>query len=153
MFCRGIFFVLLGWWVSACAQPNYATAEGSSPRGLDQKAGECSLKFSNLGFCVELSKYTKQTDDKPGAFLIKIYRKNADGSRESVDPKANLAVKLWMPMGHGSSPIAVSRVDMETFNAEGIWFSMNGDWQIIFQLKDANNNVVDEAIASVTYPF
>jgi hypothetical protein len=87
-----------------------------------------------------------------GSFTFKTFRPNAaDGSPIPVDPPGTIAVVLWMPsMGHGSAPLAINKLDVGTFSASNVFFTMKGDWQIIFQLKSAGA-VQDQAIIPITF--
>jgi hypothetical protein len=66
-----------------------------------------------------------------------------------IDPEGSPSVVLWMPsMGHGSSPVTVTRLDIGTYLANEVFFIMPGEWQIKFQLKRADE-VIDEAIVDI----
>ena len=92
------------------------------------------------------------TETAVGSFVFKTFRSNlADGSPVLVDlTRSEVAVALWMPaMGHGSSPVKVVRVDIGTYRASQVFFTMKGEWEIRIQLKE-RGDVKDQAILPIT---
>ncbi len=60
------------------------------------------------------------------------------------DPPTEMNIFLWMPaMGHGSSPVKISKIDTGEYRVSEIYFIMGGTWQIKFQLIQ-NSKVIDE---------
>jgi hypothetical protein len=137
----------LGLALAGCANPKYVTGGGDPGAQKGGAGAECMARFAS-GACVSLTWEQRPTDGAFGSFLFKIFRPNlADGSAVPVDPATGqVAVLLWMPgMGHGSAPVKVSRIDVGTFRADNVFFTMKGDWEIHVQLKEGDV-VQDEAV-------
>ncbi|RYZ91710.1 MAG: serine protease spb1 [Proteobacteria bacterium] len=153
MFGKLIAAVALALILSSCARPIYQQV-ANEPRGTtdNSKASRCDIRFTQSQHCLEYAWVTYPTESKPGEFLFKIYRLNlADQSPMPVDHNLKLQVVLWMPsMGHGSTPVTVTRLDVGTFSATKVFFVMPGEWEIKFQLKD-EEALQDEAILSLNF--
>lgn len=55
-----------------------------------------------------------------------------------ADPEGKLSSKIWMPsMGHGSYPISVTRLRTGVYELSEIFFTMEGYWDIHFQIYKA----------------
>jgi hypothetical protein len=131
----------------ACAQPNYRDAK---PLQKDAKPGSatCPLYFTTEDLCANYDWIAKPTEDETGSFLLKFWSR-ADG--RPADPQLTLKVVIWMPdMGHGSSPVTIAKKAVGEYLVDRVFFSMRGDWQIRFQLKNAQA-VTEEQIANVTF--
>jgi len=141
------FALLLPLLLFSCAEAKYVnpveTAQGK------QRIDTCQAKFAS-GHCVTYQWELLPTEEDFGSFVFKIYRANlADGSPVPED-LAGMAVMLWMPsMGHGSSPVTVDRLDVGTYRASQVFFSMKGNWDIHIQSKDGNA-VKDEALLPIS---
>lgn len=135
----------------SCANPKYYTRTNDTGGGNPQvKLDGCQAQFAS-GHCVSFVWEILPKDNSKGSFLFKTYRSNtADGTPVLEDLTAGaMSVVLWMPsMGHGSSPVAVERLDVGTYRAKDVFFVMKGEWEIRFQLKDGNE-VKDQAIISI----
>lgn len=60
-----------------------------------------------------------------------------------------IKVFLWMPqMGHGSVPVVLKQISQGIYEVSNISFIMNGEWDIHFQFKKAN-----EIKAEITWPI
>lgn len=138
-----IFSALL---LSSCANPKYDDTDSTKNNQLS-----CATKFSS-GHCISYSWEKTPTDSEFGSFLFKTFRTNAaDGTSISEDLPGNMAVVLWMPsMGHGSSPVTVEHLGAGSYRATNIFFTMRGNWEIRFQMRNGNN-VNDQAILPITY--
>ena len=130
----------------SCANPKYAPSD-SAETG-DQGSGlGCQARFQG-GQCVSISWEKKPTDEEFGSFLFKVFRQ---GATPILEDPPNVSVILWMPgMGHGSSPVTVARLDVGTYRASEVFFTMGGDWEIRFHVKEGQN-VQDQA--SVPFRF
>lgn len=84
--------------------------------------------------------------------MFKFYRLNTyDSSSVEIDAASVPEAVLWMPsMGHGSTPTAVTRLDVGTYRASNVFFIMPGEWEIKFQVKDGVT-LKDEAVVSLTF--
>jgi hypothetical protein len=131
-----------------CAQPKESTSIQGAAMGVrQQKAGGCEIHLKNQ-LCVDYVWEKPPQGDDLGQFIFKIYRANlADGSPVLVDTTADVGVTLTMPSmgGHGSSPVTVTHVDVGTFRASRVFFSMAGEWWIHIQLT-SGGALQDEAI-------
>ncbi len=66
------------------------------------------------------------------------------------DFEANLHVFLWMPgMGHGSSPVTLTRLDEGEYEISKAQFLMPGLWEVKFQLKN-QQLIIDEFILKLS---
>lgn len=131
----------------ACAKPNYAS--GGKQTGPTQQKIDGGI-FSASGKRVSYSWEAKPTDSDFGSFYFRTYSEDSrDGFPVLED--VPVSVVLWMPsMGHGSSPVTVERLGVGTYRASKVFFTMRGDWQIRFQLKDGAT-VNDEAILPFSF--
>lgn len=142
-----IFVALMSLTLAACAQPNY---QDTPKPGFDSKPGskQCALYFQTEDLCASYSWLTNPTEDETGSFNLKFWSR-ANG--QPTDPQLELKVVIWMPdMGHGSSPVTITKNAVGDYLVDRVFFSMHGDWQIRFQLKNAKA-VSDEQIANVTF--
>jgi hypothetical protein len=135
--------------ITACADPKYAPQTPSAaPSSVPWTT--CYGKFSS-GECVFYEWEKFPTGDDFGTFLFKVGRPNlADGTPIVTDLDVIPSVLLFMPaMGHGSSPVTVERLDVGTYRASQVFFSMKGLWEIHFQLKDGNK-IKDQVVVPIT---
>lgn len=138
-----------------CAKANYQSAPAADS-GEKGRSAPCELKFAKSGDCVEITWKEKPTETKAGAFVFKIsHATTSDQSAVPMDPETAASVVLWMPaMGHGSTPVTVTKLEdgadpAASFLASEVRFIMPGEWQIKFQIKQANE-VIDEAVLDYT---
>lgn len=133
----------------ACANPKYLPPSLTSKAGLSKPTRSCQAQFKD-GRCVAVEWETYPTDSAKGSFLLKVFREqNAKPVLENID--GELKVFLWMPdMGHGSSPVQVTAVDVGTYRVSDVFFVMAGQWEIHFQQK-VNDAVTDEAVLNIQY--
>lgn len=125
--------------LAACAQPRYENSLSSlAGTGQGQKGETCAAKFS-ASSCVSITWEKTPTEEDFGSFLFKTYRSNVgDGSPVAQD-LGRMNVVLWMPaMNHGSSPVSVERLDVGTFRASNVFFSMRGPWEIQVQVRESD---------------
>lgn len=140
-----IFFVL---FFLGCTQPKYvkssepqALSSGSS--GNSQKdSNYCPFAFSELGVCLDYKWQSSPNKNEYNSFLFKVYRLNrADQSPIPVDDLDHFQVVLWMPsMGHGSSPVAIEKLDTGTYRVSQVYFIMGGDWEIQIRAQSIETN-------------
>jgi hypothetical protein len=133
-----------------CAERRYLNPTSNGGGGtIEQKLSGCMSTFSG-GQCVSFAFEGEPVDGKLVTFLFKVFRKNnGDGSPVPIDLPGDIDVVLWMPsMGHGSSPVTVEKLDVGTYRASRVFFSMKGDWDLRFQLK-VGGDVRDQAIISI----
>lgn len=73
---------------------------------------------------------------------IRIVITDASGLPAVLD--GELKVKLWMPsMGHGSSPVKISKTGEGVYEVSEVYFIMAGEWEIIYQIME-NGNLTQE---------
>ena len=121
-----------------CAKPTYLLpAPIVTGRGGEEKLEFCSTRFAQ-GACLSYAWEKLPTEKDFGSFTFKIFRANLqDGTPVAIDLDGTIAVVFWMPsMGHASSPLTVIRVDTGTYRVSRAYFTMRGEWEIRFQLKD-----------------
>jgi hypothetical protein len=137
--------------LSACNSPlfNHANASDLHP-GIDTEAptdlGACPLKLVASGYCAQIEWKALPNSHDPAAFTLRFWR---DGESALSDPPHEVAAKLWMPaMGHGSSPVRLSRTGAGLYDVSEAYFVMPGDWDVHVQLK-SGSDIVDEAVLGV----
>ncbi|RYZ73595.1 MAG: hypothetical protein EOP05_09900 [Proteobacteria bacterium] len=134
--------------LTACAHPNYIEQSGQALSPEKGSAGECLLKFTSQDLCGDFNWEKMPNESETGVFVVRFTHPQ---SGSLVDPSLPLKVILWMPsMGHGSSPVEVTRLSTGLYRVARVFFSMPGTWQIRFQLMQANN-VVEEQIATLQF--
>lgn len=131
--------------LTACADPKYVSRPGASQPF--RKAEAEHTQFDKTGTSLWLSWETKPTADQYGSLLLKTGRENAaDKSPVPLDLEGDIAVILWMPsMGHGSSPVTVTKIDTGTYRATKVFFSMPGDWEIRVQ-RVVKGALIEQAV-------
>lgn len=130
----------------SCANPKYAGPEPLAGAG-QESALACQAKFQ-AGQCVHIAWEKMPTEEDFGSFLFTVYRPGPTPAPEDV---ANVTVVLWMPsMGHGSSPVSVTRLETGRYRAGDVFFTMGGDWEIRFQVKEGQN-VQDQASVPIRF--
>ncbi len=68
-----------------------------------------------------------------------------------ADPINDVIVQLWMPsMNHGSSPVKVLRESAGVYFATQIFFTMTGDWEVRFQLKQGRT-LLEQSVESYVF--
>jgi hypothetical protein len=134
----------------ACAHPHYG--DGASLQDQIQNQNQvCAFSFTGSISCAQLSWEKNQTEDETGTFTL--HFGNLDTAKNLLlkDPAQILQVRLWMPsMGHGSSPLTVTKSAVGVYEVTGVWFSMPGQWEIQIKLQD-ENGVVSESSFALRY--
>jgi hypothetical protein len=96
---------------------------------------EVAHKFEVTGHKLDLTWLSPINSNEVGHFLL-IAKKNDIAS----DLPPGFSIFLWMPsMGHGSSPVTISRLGAGIYEVTKVYFIMDGEWQIRIQLKDGAN--------------
>ena len=141
----GIILILAG-----CARPNYASSPALALGNGNQQGTVCQARFAS-GHCVSYAWEILPTEEETGALVFKTYRENRfDGSPVMDNMTGAPALELWMPsMNHGSSPVAVEEIDVGTYRAKNVFFTMKGEWELRFQRKNGDD-VLDQAIISLS---
>ncbi len=141
------FIAILSLSQVACAQPNYQDVKPLQQQESKPGTAACPLFFTTENLCATYSGVTQPTEDTTGSFTLKF----AMPSGQPADPKMNLKVIIWMPdMGHGSSPVTITKQAVGHYLVDRVFFSMHGQWQIRIQLKNAAA-VAEEQVAEVNF--
>ncbi len=144
---------ILAIGASSCARPHFAAKKNNNDDTKKREKLSCDARFRS-GECLGLSWLTQPTESEAGSFVFKTFRQSLDQTAlvtMAVVPTSPITVRLFMPsMGHGSSPVAVTPTAPGDYRATNVYFSMHGEWQIIFELKK-NGQVIDAAILNYTY--
>lgn len=137
----------IAFTLTACAHPNYQ-ASSEAPEADVKPGTSCALKFNSQNLCAAYDWEKYPTESETGAFVARFTNPT---SGALIDPALSLKVILWMPsMGHGSSPVTVTRLSTGVYRVDRVFFSMPGVWQIRFQLIQAAA-VVEEQIATLQF--
>ncbi|MGZ3690494.1 MAG: FixH family protein [Pseudobdellovibrio sp.] len=150
----------LFWCLSAllisCAKPNYPVS--SSPENGKQQVvpthndpanpAQCSLFFKTSHLCLSYKWAANPKANEMSSMTFQFYVQEKPAV--FVTPSQSVNVQLWMPsMGHGSSPVKVSKNTDNSYKAENVFFVMPGTWEIRFQLK-AEQDVVEQVVDKIT---
>jgi hypothetical protein len=74
----------------------------------------------------------------------------SDKQGHPKNPPNNFSIFLWMPtMGHASYPVTLNRIADGVYEANDIYFTMDGLWQIHFELSD-QGRMIEEVKWSLT---
>lgn len=153
--------ILISAVLGACANPKEA-AELSpmESRRVEANAGvnagasskTCDARFGTSGLCVTWAWDIKPTAEEAGSFVFEIGQIDSnDQAFVNVETDILPTVLLWMPsMGHGSTPVAVTREGAGRFRASQVFFVMPGAWEIRIQLKEGAT-VRDETVLDFTF--
>lgn len=135
----------------ACAEPKHAPADNAFSESQAQSSANCSARFASE-LCVDIRWEKAPTESDFGSFIFKIHRANlGDGSAVPVDLEGTVSAMLWMPsMNHGSSPIRVEKLDIGTYRASRVFFTMRGEWTLHIQQKNSGT-LTDEAVLPLTF--
>lgn len=118
---------------------------------------DCPLSFDKLKLCAQVVWTKRATPQKKGEFILKFWdpvRSTFKGPY--LTPRASVFIDLWMPsMGHGSSPVKVSRIAGKTgkplagrFRVSDIYFVMPGSWEIRVKLL-REKTILDETKVAI----
>lgn len=121
-----------------------------APKPTDETtpAPACQISLPKSNLCASLTWTVPSVPrKKKGAFELRFTR---PGSNELVDAPATVGVVLWMPsMDHGSSPVTVERKGRGLYLATDVYFVMGGEWDIIVQLLQGEEEVLDQGTLKV----
>lgn len=149
---------------SSCLSP--LADQEALPGQAQQEAPDTApvFIFKELGLTASLEWVKMQTDDEHGEFVLRFWD-SATGSRTGpyVTPEDPIYTYLWMKMGqmdHGAGPIRTEVFKDEegkevpgVFRCTGVFFTMNGKWQIHVRLHqgDSEKTKKDEAVIEYVY--
>lgn len=105
-------------------------------------AFEYKTMFKSTGHLISTNWLSNQNTIEEGKVLIILTKNN----KLSDIAEFTLSPYIWMEsMGHGSSPIVVTKLAEGIFELSEIYFSMPGDWQLHLQLTN-NNKVIEDVV-------
>lgn len=151
---KNLFFLLNALIaLSACGVSpllNHANAEDNK-NNINVANENCPLDYPNAGLCAKIEWLVGPSGSGANSFTIKFWDKDTGApAGPYVDPEHDVTVQLWMPsMGHGSSPVTVSKESTGIYKATNVFFIMPGDWDIRVKLVDGAT-VVEQAVQAVT---
>lgn len=103
---------------------------------------------SNYSFSIDWTEGPLKGESK---FILRTWNKTTGTlSGPFKDVPNTLHIFLWMPsMGHGSSPVKITKLGDGEYEVSNVYFIMGGAWQIKFQIL-SSGKVVDETVISLT---
>jgi hypothetical protein len=138
---------------SRAKDPSPVTAPNSDPSSgaadaepvVQVNKGPCMLSFALSGLCASYTWATEISSQVEGTLALRFWRAN-DPTGPYVRPEQEVWLKLWMSsMGHGSSPVTIRELAPGEYEVSRIYFSMPGDWDLRFQLKQGTT-VVEQVV-------
>ncbi|MDO9183178.1 MAG: FixH family protein [Bacteriovorax sp.] len=123
------------------------TSCGKSPllKELSKETGniqamESIRSFNTTSQSIQLNWITGINTNEEGKAIIILTKNGAVYD----DSNYSLGAYLWMKsMGHGSSPIVVTKLTNGVYQLSELYFSMTGDWQLHLTLNK-NNLIVED---------
>ena len=123
------------------------TSCGKSPllKELSKETGniqamESTRSFNTTSQSIQLNWITGINTNEEGKAIIILTKNGAFYD----DRNYSLGAYLWMKsMGHGSSPIVVTKLTNGVYQLSELYFSMTGDWQLHLTLNK-NNSIVED---------
>lgn len=124
-----------------------STSCGKSPllKELSKETGsiqamETLRKFNTTSQSIQLNWITGINTTEEGKAIIILTKSGAIYD----DSNYSLGAYLWMKsMGHGSSPIVVTKLTSGVYQISELYFPMTGDWQLHLTLN-RNNSIVED---------
>lgn len=135
------YLLILLFILSSCGDSPFLNKEVSSDgiRGVESINEE--LFFKNTEISIKTFWKRGPLIGDESKMLILLFDKNGLSTSTDLDFK----VMLWMPtMGHGSFPVSVKKIGDGVYEANEVFFTMPGHWDIHFQLYE--NNTMNEEI-------
>lgn len=133
--------------LTACAVPHYEDATRSDANHRTESAqSSCRLVFLKSSLC--LNWYWEQATPKSlqyASMIVVFYDlKNMSVIKAPENP---LSVRLWMDsMNHGSSPTTVESLAPGVFRVSKIYFIMDRDWTVHFELGRGDATHFEEVV-------
>lgn len=104
------------------------------------QAMETLRKFNTTSQNIQLNWITGINTNEEGKAII-ILTKNGAVYDDST---YSLGAYLWMKsMGHGSSPVVITKLANGVYQISELYFSMPGDWQLHLTLNKNNSKLED----------
>ena len=138
--------VVISLLMSACAVPNYEDPSRPASNRVESAQSNCRLVFSKSSTCLNWYWETATPKSLQYASMIVVFYdlKNMSVLKAPAYP---LTVKLWMDsMNHGSSPTTVEAIAPGVFRVSKIYFIMERDWTLHFELARGDATHFEEVI-------
>lgn len=133
-----LFFLL-----TACARPDYITAEELKKNGSAKPEDQCQHAFTRLQICANLRWLKTPTSTEAAELLVTL----------PADTPGTMTALLWMPsMGHGSAPVKIENQGNGIYRIFKMYFIMPGDWEVRLSIKDKNGQVLDQLFLPLMIP-
>lgn len=146
-FCLLVLLFLVGCGESPLL--NHDSEKGFSLTDISRaESDDFRFKKSELSFSLAWDQSPHMGENK---FTLKIWN-SASGTVNGpyVDPTNNLHIFLWMPsMGHGSSPVKITKTQPGVYEVTNVYFIMGGKWELKLQLLN-DGKLVDETVLPYT---
>ena len=127
----------------ACGKSPFLETPSASDRVIHAQSVKSDLTFETE--VLTINTYFRNSLTVGEEISMLIIMTNEFGVPTS--PMSNFKMKLWMPdMGHGSFPVSITNVSAGVFEANEIFFTMPGYWDIHFELHDENNKIVEKVL-------
>ena len=140
--------------LSACL---FLTSCGESPlfNHTNEKRGGLGriLQDQNAVYTLGISSFSLDWIDGPekgtSKFIMNIWQEGVGTFNGPYqDLPGDLAISIFMPaMGHGSSPVKITKLAVGEYEVSEINFFMGGTWEVKFQNKESGH-VHDESVLS-----
>lgn len=102
---------------------------------------EIVKQFKTTGQEIKLNWLTDLNTNGEGRAIVILAKNGSVFSEEGF----TLGAYLWMKsMGHGSSPIIVTKISEGIYQLSDIYFTMTGSWQLHLTLNQGNKVVEDK---------
>lgn len=137
-------FILLFFTLIGCGK-SPLLKEIKPVSGIDKISSAIKFKTTNqylqVNFLTELDTFSDKS-------AVIIFNKNG----KIYDPRDLIVnARLWMKsMGHGSSPIKITKISDGIFLLEEITFIMPGEWQLHIELRDQFNHLIEDQEIALT---
>jgi hypothetical protein len=107
---------------------------------LGQQSLETNRIFKTTSQSIQLNWLTGINTTEEGKVVVLLTKNGALFDEAEV----TLNAYLWMKsMGHGSSPIVITKLTTGIYQLSELYFTMTGDWQLHLTLSK-NNSIIDE---------
>lgn len=130
----------------SCADRNYQDIKDFTH---NKHQGACNMYYSQSQLCADMAWLKTPTEQEQGSFDLKFYSK--ESLDQLISPNFDVFVLLWMPgMGHGSSPVTVSKLSEGHYRVSNVFFVMKGEWEIHIQIKDGDK-LIEEVVEKINF--
>lgn len=140
------FHYILLFFLAACAQPKYLNEKKNVKFSDKPLTGDsCSYQFVKYNLCLNWYWEGSQPQAKKYASVVFYFYKNESPQNLFSNIEVPIKVKIWMDsMNHGGPGIKTKSLSNGTFHASGIYFIMERDWTLRFQLGKEGQESFEE---------